>query len=278
MNDLMNDLQPMMDKAPELVVTYGLKFVAAIAVYLIGKWVVSALTGVLRKTMLARNVDATVAGFVRNISYYALLTMVVIAALGQLGVQTASFVAIIGAAGLAVGFALQGSLSNFASGVLIILFRPFQNGDYVEAGGTAGVVHEISIFSTILKTPDNKTVVVANSAITGSNIVNYSKEATRRVDFTVGVSYDADIKQVKEVLKNIAEQDERVLKNKDVVIGVSALADSSVNFAFRVWVDSSNYWPVFFDLNEKIKLTLDEKGIAIPYPQMDVHVTNQSVA
>ncbi len=278
MNDLMNDLQPMMDKAPELVVTYGLKFVAAIAVYLIGKWVVSALTGVLRKTMLARNVDATVAGFVRNISYYALLTMVVIAALGQLGVQTASFVAIIGAAGLAVGFALQGSLSNFASGVLIILFRPFQNGDYVEAGGTAGVVHEISIFSTILKTPDNKTVVVANSAITGSNIVNYSKEATRRVDFTVGVSYDADIKQVKEVLKNIAEQDERVLKNKDVVIGVSALADSSVNFAFRVWVDSSNYWPVFFDLNEKIKLTLDEKGIAIPYPQMDVHVTNQSAA
>ncbi len=278
MNDIMKDLQPLIDKSPELVVTYGMKLIAALAVYLIGKWVVSTLANVMQRTIVARGVDATVASFTKNIVYYALITMVVIAALGQLGVKTASFIAVVGAAGLAVGFALQGSLSNFASGVLIILFRPLQIGDYVEAGGASGTVTEISIFQTILKTPDNKTVVVSNSAITGGNIVNYSKEATRRVDFTVGVSYGADIKQVKDVLKKLAEADERVLKDKDVVIGVSELADSSVNFVFRVWVESANYWPIYFDLNEKIKLTFDEQGIEIPFPQMDVHVSKESAA
>lgn len=278
MNDFLENLQPLVEKAPEIVVTYGVKIVLAFAVYLIGKWLVAGLSNVFEKSLKARGVDSTVAVFTKNITHYSLLTVVIIAALGQLGVQTASFVAIIGAAGLAVGFALQGSLSNFASGVLIILFRPFKIGDFVEAGGTAGVVNEISIFSTIFKTPDNKTVVVANSAITGGNIVNYSLEDTRRVDFTVGVGYGANIQQVKEELQSIADGDERVLKEegKEVTIGVAELADSSVNFAFRVWVKTDDYWSVFFDLNEKVKIRFDELGIEIPFPQMDVHVVKEA--
>ncbi|MFL0810254.1 MAG: mechanosensitive ion channel [Agarilytica sp.] len=276
--NFVEDLQPLIEKAPEIVVTYGVKIVLALAVYVIGKWGVAGLSRLFEKSLKARGVDSTVAVFTKNITHYSLLTVVIIAALGQLGVQTASFVAIVGAAGLAVGFALQGSLSNFASGVLIILFRPFKIGDYVEAGGTAGVVHEISIFSTIFKTPDNKTVVVANSAITNGNIVNYSQEDKRRVDFTVGVGYGADIQQVKKELQAIADADERVLKEvgKEVTIGVAELADSSVNFAFRVWVNTEDYWGVFFDLNERVKIRFDEVGIEIPFPQMDVHISKEA--
>lgn len=267
------NIQDLLAQAPDLVVTYGIKIILAIAVYVIGKWVAKSIASLLEKTMSARGVDTTVSVFVKNIVFYVLLTMVIIAALGQLGVQTASFVAIIGAAGLAVGFALQGSLANFASGVLLILFRPFKIGDFVEAGGTAGVVNEISIFCTILKTPDNKTVIVANSSVMGGNITNYSTEEERRVDITVGVSYNADLAEVKQVLQTIADEESRISSAREVTIAVGELADSSVNFVFRVWVQTSNYWPVFFDLNEKIKLRLDEKNIEIPYPQMDVHVT-----
>lgn len=202
--------------------------------------------------------------------------MVVIAALGQLGVQTASFVAIIGAAGLAVGFALQGSLANFASGVLLILFRPIKVGDYVEVAGTSGTVKEISIFSTILLTPDNKTVISSNSAVMGGNIINYSTEKTRRVDLVVGVSYSSDLALVKSELEAIAQSDDRILKDKDWTIGVSELADSSVNFVFRVWVNTPDYWAVYFYLNEAVKTNFDKKGIEIPFPQMDVHLDKQA--
>lgn len=275
MEKLEQMLSPMLEDAPSVVVTYGIKIALAILVYLVGKWVAKKLTEFLAKTLIARGVDQTVAVFTRNISFYALYVIVIIAALGQLGIQTASFVAIIGAAGLAVGFALQGSLSNFASGVLIILFRPFKNGDFVEAGGTSGVVNEISIFSTILKTPDNKTVIVSNSAVTSGNIVNYSTEATRRVDITVGIGYGADILFAKNLLQTIASEEGRILRDKDITIAVSELADSSVNLVFRVWVNSADYWGVFFDLNEKIKLRFDENAIEIPFPQMDVHIHNQ---
>jgi len=265
-------IQDLMQNAPELFTTYGLKVVLAIAVYIVGKWVAKLIVTVLLKGMNARNVDPTIAGFVKNIVYYVILVMVIIAALGQLGVQTASFVAIIGAAGLAVGFALQGSLSNFASGVMLIAFRPFKVGDFVEAGGAAGVIKELSIFSTIMTTGDNKVIIIANSSITGGNIVNYSTQAERRVDFTVGVGYGADLSAVRKELEALAAADERVIQDKGITIGVSELADSSVNFVYRVWVKSADYWGVYFDMNERIKNRFDEVGIEIPFPQMDVHV------
>ncbi len=267
------DINSLMQQAPELIITYGTKIILAIVVYVVGKWIAKMIAGLIERGMNAQSVDKIVSQFIRNITYYALLTMVVIAALGQLGVQTASFVAIVGAAGLAVGFALQGSLANFASGVLIIIFRPFKIGDYVEAGGAAGVVKEISIFSTIMHTPDNKTVIIANSGITGSNIINYSTQSTRRVDLTVGVSYSANLDQVRKELTQIISEDSRILAEPAVTIAVAELADSSVNFVVRPWVNSADYWGVFFDLNEKIKKRFDEVGIEIPFPQMDVHVT-----
>lgn len=276
MNDIQAEALAVMDKLPALLPIYATKIVLAIVIYVIGKWLVGVMTRGMAKGMNARGVDETISTFVRNIIYYALLTIVVISALGQLGIQTASFVAVIGAAGLAVGFALQGSLSNFAAGVLIILFRPFKKGDYVEAGGTAGSVFEITILQTILKTPDNKTVIVANSSVLGNNITNYSTEPTRRVDLLVGVAYSADLALVKQELKAIADEEPRILTDKDIQIAVSALADSSVNLVFRVWVETPNYWPVFFDLTEKVKLRFDQKGIEIPFPQMDVHMKKEA--
>tara|TARA_B100000446_G_scaffold134938_1_gene127163 strand:+ start:899 stop:1702 length:804 start_codon:yes stop_codon:yes gene_type:complete len=255
-----------------LAINYGVKLVMAIVVYVIGKWLANVVANALEKGMSAKSVDATVARFTRNIVYYALFAMVIVAALGQLGVQTASFVAIVGAAGLAIGFALQGSLANFAAGVLLILFRPFKAGDFVEAGGASGVVKEISIFSTILTTGDNKVVVIANNAVMGGNITNYSAMPTRRVDMVVGVGYGADLALVKKTLQELADADDRVLKDPGVTIAVSELADSSVNFVFRPWVNSADYWGVFWAMNERIKIRFDELGIEIPFPQMDVHL------
>ncbi len=276
MNDI--DFSSLMEQAPGVIVAYGTKIVMAIVIYIVGKWVIGMIRNLIQKGMNSRGVDPTITSFISNITYYAMLVMVVIAALGQLGVQTASFVAIIGAAGLAVGFALQGSLANFAAGVMLILFRPFKIGDFVEAGGTAGVVNEISIFSTILKTGDNKTVIISNGTVMGGNIINYSTEKTRRVDIPVGVSYGADVKAVKAELQTIADEESRILVDKGITIAVSELADSSVNLVFRVWVNTSDYWPVFFDLTEKIKVRFDEKGIEIPFPQMDLNVNSMPSA
>ena len=266
------NIEELMEQAPQLLITYGTKLVLALAIFFVGKWIARFISGLLEKGLQSRSVDKTVTVFMRNISYYVMVVVVVIAALGQLGVQTASFVAVIGAAGLAVGFALQGSLSNFAAGVLLILFRPCKVGDFIEAGGTMGVVEDISIFSTTILTGDNKTVTVSNSAIMGGNITNYSTQAERRIDMVVGVSYSANLQQVKDELKALAEADPRVLTTRDVTIGVAELADSSVNLVFRPWVNSADYWPVKFDLTEKIKNRFDELGIGIPFPQMDVHL------
>ena len=200
----------------------------------------------------------------------------IIAALGELGIQTASFIAILGAAGLAVGLALQGSLSNFAAGVLIILFRPFKSGDFIDAGGAMGIVEQIHVFHTKMRSADNKAIIVPNSSIMGGNITNFSAKETRRVDLVIGVSYDAYIPDAKKLLREVVESDERVLEDPAVFVAVTELADSSVNFTIRAWVNSADWWPTLCDLTENIKLKLDEAGIGIPYPQMDVHIAKEA--
>ncbi len=266
------DVQEIWDNVTLLVTEYGIKLVLAIVILLVGKWLARIVTALARKSLDKRGMEATIAGFACNIIYALLMTIVIVATLGQLGIQTASFVAIIGAAGLAVGLALQGSLANFAAGVLMVLFRPCKVGDFIEAAGTAGTVDDISIFTTTLKTPDNKTIIAPNAAIMGGNIVNYSAQTTRRIDMLVGVSYEADLRKAKAVITALVGADERVLRDPEPTIAVSELADSSVNFVVRPWVNSADYWAVKFDLTEKIKLTLDEEGIGIPFPQMDVHL------
>ena len=256
----------------ELALTYGTKLLAAIAIFVIGRWVAKGVTGILRKAMRRAKADDMLVGFLGNIVYGLLLTFVVIAALSQIGIETTSLAAILAAAGLAIGLALQGSLSNFAAGVMIIIFRPFGKGDYIEAAGTAGAVHDISIFTTTLKTPDNKTVIIPNSGVTGGNITNYSAEAKRRVDLVVGIGYNDDIKQAKTVLQQIIAADARVLEDPAPVVAVSELADSSVNFVVRPWVKTADYWDVYWDLTEAVKVTFDKEGISIPFPQQDVHM------
>ena len=266
------NIDQIMDQLPSLIITYGTQLVMAIVIFLIGKWVAKAVSNAVVKGMNKKDVDRTISSFIGNLIYCGLFAFVIIAALGQLGIQTASFVAIIGAAGLAVGFALQGSLSNFASGVLLILFRPIRSGDFVEAAGEAAVVDQIGIFSTTMKTGDNKVIIVPNSNIMGGNITNYSLEATRRIDLVIGIGYDADIRKAKEVLEDIINKEERVLKEPGTIIGVAELADSSVNFVVRPWVKSGDYWPTKFALLETIKIRFDAENISIPFPQMDIHL------
>ncbi|MBD3331531.1 mechanosensitive ion channel, partial [candidate division GN15 bacterium] len=218
------------------------------------------------------SVDATLSNFVVAITKIGLLAFLIIAVLEMLGVQTASFVVVIGAAGLAIGFALQGSLSNFAAGVMLIIFRPFKAGDYVEAGGMSGTVEAVDIFVTKMKSPDNREIIVPNSQITSSPITNYSAKEMRRVDLVFGIGYDDDIKLAKETLEAIVTSDARILHEPAPTVAVSELGDSSVNFVVRPWVKTADYWAVYFDLTEKVKLTFDEKGISIPFPQTDVHL------
>jgi small conductance mechanosensitive channel len=217
-------------------------------------------------------VDATLARFTVNLSYFGAMALVTIAAMESLGVQTTSLLAVVGAAGLAIAFALQGSLANFAAGILLIVFRPFRVGDFVEAAGVTGEVEEIQVFATVLKTPDNKKIVVPNSGITGGTITNYSANRIRRVDLVVGISYGDDIRHAKQVLEGILARDPRVLTEPKPVVAVLELGTSSVNLAVRPWVATSDYWPVYFDLNESIKLEFDSSGVTIPFPQQDVHV------
>ncbi|MBV1884126.1 MAG: mechanosensitive ion channel [Pseudomonadales bacterium] len=268
------NLENLFSQSQELLALYGLKFIGAIAIFFIGRIAAKLVASAIKKGMNNRGVDDTVAGFAYNVVYAGLVAFVVVAALGQIGIQTASFIAILGAAGLAVGLALQGSLSNFAAGVLMVIFKPFKVGDFVEAGGASGSVQEIHIFSTILTTPDNKTIIIPNAGIMGSNITNYSMKDTRRVDLVIGVSYDASLPLTKSVLTDVIAKEKRVLKDVESTIAVSELADSSVNFVVRAWVNTADYWPVYFDLLEAIKIRLDEENIGIPYPQLDLHVAN----
>ena len=260
------------DKIWELMTAYGLKVIAAIAIFVIGRWIAKIFRSVTKKVMSKRNIDETIGAFVRNFIYYLLLIFFILAAINQLGVQTTSFIAIIGAAGLAVGLALQGSLSNFASGFLLIIFRPFQIGDYIESAGTAGTVEKIQIFTTQLLSPDNKTIIIPNARITADNIVNYSTQGTRRCDLVFGIGYQDDIDKARKILEKLITADERILKDPAPRIAVSALADSSVNFMVRPWVNSADYWNVYCDLTEQVKKRFDAEGVSIPFPQRDVHV------
>ncbi|MDY6828268.1 MAG: mechanosensitive ion channel [Pseudomonadota bacterium] len=270
------DIQALAENAQAFIALYGLKIIAAILIFVIGRWVTKLVTSGVRRAMESREVDPTLVGFTSALVQYALLAFVIIAALGELGIQTASFIAILGAAGLAVGLALQGSLSNFAAGVLIILFRPFKSGDFIDAGGAMGIVEQIHVFHTKMRSADNKAIIVPNSSIMGGNITNFSAKETRRVDLVIGVSYDAYIPDAKKLLREVVESDERVLEDPAVFVAVTELADSSVNFTIRAWVNSADWWPTLCDLTENIKLKLDEAGIGIPYPQMDVHIAKEA--
>jgi len=267
-----------LDMAMDLAVQYGLKLLAAIAVFIIGKMVASGVKKLVIRVMKKSEADPIIIGFTSSIAYIAMMAFVILAAFGQLGIQTTSFIAIIGAAGLAIGLALQGSLANFAAGFLMIIFRPFKVGDYIEAGGVSGTVRSIHIFTTTLTSPDNKTIIVPNAKIGNDNITNYSTQTTRRVDITVGVSYEADLKKVREILEQIVNQDERILKDPAHLIAVSELADSSVNFTFRLWVNKADYSSVLYTTNESIKNRFDEAGIGMPYPQRDIHLYEHKVA
>jgi len=266
------DINQILEKVWELLTLYGLKVLAAIAIFIVGRWVAKIVAGVIRKMMTKADVDPTLRKFVANMAYIALLAFVVLAALNQLGIQTTSFIAILGAAGLAVGLALQGSLSNFAAGFLMILFRPIRVGDYIEGAGTAGTVEEIAIFTTTLVTPDNKTVIIPNASMTGDNIVNWTVKGTRRVDMVMGIGYDDDIDKAKQIMADVLAKDSRILKDPAPQIAMVELADSSVNFVVRPWVESSDYWGVYMDTHEAIKKAFDAQGISIPFPQRDVHV------
>jgi len=268
----MENVNYLIEKAQEVIAVFGLKIVAAIVIFVVGRWIAIALKKVTVRLMEKSKVEPTLVSFVGHLIYFALLTFVILAALGQLGVQTTSFIAVIGAAGLAIGLALQGSLANFAAGVLMLIFRPFKVGDFIEAAGTAGTVEEIQIFTTQLKTPDNKTIIIPNSKITADNITNISAKPTRRVDFVFGVSYSDDIDRVKELIADVLAQDSRILPEPSPTIALVQLADSSVNFAVRPWVKASDYWDVFFDINERMKKRFDAEGINIPFPQRDVHL------
>ena len=246
--------------------------VIAAAILLVGIWLAKQLKEWAGKLMERHGLDIMLASFLSNIIHIIILAFVVIAALGKLGIQTTSIIAVMGAAGLAVGLALQGSLSNFASGVMIIALRPFKVGDFVEAGGISGIVEGIQIFSTQMRTGDNKLIIVPNGSITSSTITNYSAKETRRVDMVFGISYDDDIKKAKTVLQDLVSADERILDDPAPVIAVSELADNSVNLIVRPWVKTADYWNVYWDLTEAVKMRFDQEGLHIPYPQRDIHL------
>jgi len=255
-----------------VIISYGLKLLAAVLVLVIGNWLAKKVAAFFVVVMDRNDIDVTLTKFLRNIIYYALLAAVIIAAAGQLGINTTSFLTVIGAAGLAVGLALKDSLSNFSAGVMLILFRPFKVGDWVTVAGETGAVQEITIFSTILTTADNQKKILPNATIASGTITNITANPTRRIDLVIGIGYDDHIKQAETILREVVQKDPRVLPDPAVQIAVAELADSSVNFVVRPWVKTEDYWDVKFSLTGNIKLALDEAGITIPYPQQDVHM------
>ncbi|MGR3810335.1 mechanosensitive ion channel family protein [Jiulongibacter sp. NS-SX5] len=266
------DTDKIISQISTVIIEYGPRLLGAIAVLIIGSWVVKAVTSGIMKMLDKRNVDESLKPFLKGLIGTLLRVMLVLSVLGTMGIEMTSFVAVLGAIGLAVGMALSGTLQNFAGGVMILLFKPFKTGDYIQAQGYGGTVREIQIFNTILKTPDNVTIVIPNGQLSNSSLKNYSQEERRRVDWTVGIGYGDDANKAMEVMKNLCDADERILKDPEVFIALSELGDSSVNFVVRAWVNSSDYWGVFFDMNKKIYETFAQEGLNIPFPQMDVHV------
>lgn len=254
----------------DLAIQYGLKIIGAIIIWIIGSWVIGRLLKAAKKVMNKGNYDVSLQKFLLNLIKWTLKVVLVIVVLGTVGVQTTSFAAILASIGLAIGLALQGSLGNFAGGVLIMIFKPIKIGDFIEAQSESGTVKEIGIFTTKLTTPDNKEIIIPNGALSNGNITNYSVEDTRRVDFTFGVGYDSDIKKTKEVILSVIDSHPLILKDPAAAVNVSELADSSINFFTRVWVKKEDYWAVKFDVTEQTKEALDKAGIEIPYPHIQL--------
>ncbi|MDA8497016.1 MULTISPECIES: small-conductance mechanosensitive channel MscS [unclassified Citrobacter] len=255
----------------ELLLSYAVNIVAAIAIVIIGMIVARIVSNTVNRLMVARKIDATVADFLSALVRYGIIAFTLIAALGRVGVQTASVIAVLGAAGLAVGLALQGSLSNLAAGVLLVMFRPFRASEYVDLGGVAGTVLNVQIFSTTMRTVDGKIVVIPNGKIIAGNIINFSREPVRRNEFIIGVAYDSDIDQVKKILTDIIQSDDRILKDREMTVRLNELGASSINFVVRVWSNSGDLQSVYWDVLERIKREFDANGISFPYPQMDVN-------
>jgi small conductance mechanosensitive channel len=262
----------MLKSMQPLLISYGSKIIAALLIFIIGKWIARKITNVLARVLESRKVEVTLIGFLEGIVYYALLATVLIAAAGQLGIKTTSFLAILGAAGLAIGLALKDSLANFSSGIMLILFSPFKVGDVVTIAGETGKVMQIHVFNTIIDTGDNQRKIIPNGIISNATITNITANPTRRIDLVVGIGYDDDIRMAKQTLEEIMAADSRILADPAPFVAVSELGNSSVNLVVRPWVTKENYWAVFFELNEKIKITFDERGISFPYPQQDVHL------
>lgn len=262
----------------DYILPWAINIGLALAIFVVGRWVVKLLIGLLTRILRKTKMDQMLINFVTSIAHAILLLFVVIAALGELGVDTTSLIALIGAAGLAIGLSLQDSLKNFAAGVMLIVFRPFREGDFVEAGGVSGIVEHITIFNSVMRTGDNREIIIPNGKIYNDSIVNYSARATRRVDMVFGIGYGDDLLKAKQILIEILEQDERVLKDPAPLVNVASLGDSSVNFNVRPWVKSADYWAVLWDTTEKVKLEFDRQGISIPFPQMDVHLHSEQKA
>lgn len=266
------DVAKYYDLAIQYSAEYGLKIIGAILIYYVGKAVANGLRNLVSKAMNLQKVEPTLVHFAESAIYYGLMAVVLLAAISNIGIQTTSFMAILGAAGLAVGLALKDTLSNIGSAVVILVFRPFKVGDYISAGGAEGVVDKISLFTTTISPVDNRMIIVPNSAITAGNITNFSSKAVRRVDHTVGISYGDDIKKAKEVMYGVIANNTHTLSDPEPLVAVKELGDNSVNFTVRAWVNSADYWPAYFEMIEEIKYALDDAGITIPFPQMDVHM------
>ncbi len=261
-----------MTRIYQYLATYGLQVIAAAIIFFVGKWLAKLLANLLQKGLLKANVETTLAKFARTVCYVALMVFVIIAALGRLGVETTQFAIVVGAAGLAIGLAWQGSLANLAAGILMMILRPFKVGDFVEIAGKKGTVREIQLLSTIINSPDNIKIIVPNSKITGDNILNYTANGTRRVDMIASISYEDDLQKAKNLIEKILDSNDKILKDPAATVAVSELADNGVNLAVRPWVNAEDYWQVFFETTERIKLTLEQNGITIPYPQRDIRV------
>lgn len=272
----MENIQQIIAKLTALGTEFGVKLITALAIFIIGRWVAIGIKNLIDKAMHKARVDKTLISFTVHLAYIALIAFVIIAALGQLGIQTTSFIAVLGAAGLAVGLALQGSLSNFAAGVLMLIFRPFKVGDYIEGAGVSGTVKEVQIFTTILITPDNKTIIIPNAKITGDNITNYATQGTRRIDLAFDIAYGADLDKAKQVLMDIIKADKRLLASPAPAIVVGQIGDGRVNLLCRPWVKADDYWDAYFDLTETVKKRFDAEGINPPVPRRDVHLFQQS--
>lgn len=268
----MDSVNTIWEKINDVVITFGPRLVGAIITLIIGWWIIGIIQRSIRKNFEKREMEPSLRGFLNSMIGILLKILLLISVIGMIGVQMTSFIAILGAAGLAVGMALSGTLQNFAGGVIILLFKPFKVGDYIEAQGHSGSVNEIQIFNTILKTPDNKTIIIPNGGLSTGSMINYSTEPQRRVDFVFGIGYGDDVDKAKAVIQQLIDGDERILKDPAPFIAVSELADSSVNLVVRVWAEASNYWGIHFDMHEKVYKTFDKEGLNIPFPQMDLHL------